>query len=122
MVVDLDSRKSTFGYLITFFRGAVSWRSKLHMCVALSTTEACKEMLRMKRFLQELVQEKYKYTVYCDSQSAIHLSKNSSFHSKLKHIDLRYHYIHDMLESQQQQVEKIHTEDNLSDMMTKSLL
>jgi len=31
------------------------------------------------------------YVVHIDSQSAIHLSKNSSFHSKSKHTDMRYH-------------------------------
>ncbi|KAH0972829.1 hypothetical protein GBA52_024985 [Prunus armeniaca] len=129
MAGDLDSRKSTSGYLITFSGGAVSWQSKLHKCVALSTTEAefiaateaCKEMLWMKRFLQELGQEQHKYILHCDSQSAIHLSKNLSFHSRSKHIDVRYHWIRDVLESKQLQLEKIHTDDNSSDMMTKSL-
>ena len=37
---DMDSRKSTSGYLITFVRGAISWQSKLQKCVALSTTKA----------------------------------------------------------------------------------
>ena len=53
MAGDVDSRKSTSGYLITFAGGAVSWQSKLQKCVALSTTkaefiaatEACKELL-----------------------------------------------------------------------------
>ncbi|CAL2257280.1 unnamed protein product [Prunus armeniaca] len=126
---DLDSRKSTSGYLITFSGGAVSWQSKLQKCVALSTTEAefiaateaCKEMLWMKRFLQELGQEQHKYILHCDSQSAIHLSNNLSFHSRSKHIDVRYHWIRDVLESKQLQLEKIHTDGNSSDMMTKSL-
>jgi hypothetical protein len=129
MAGDIDSRKSTSGFLITFSGGAVSWQSKLQKCVALSTTEAefiatteaCKEMLWMKQFLHELGQEQQKYVVHCDSQSAIHLSKNSSFHSRSKHIDVRYHWIRDMLDSKQLQLEKIHTDDNCSDMMTKSL-
>ena len=40
MAGDVDSRKSTFGYLITFSRGTMSWKSRLQKCVALSTTEA----------------------------------------------------------------------------------
>ncbi|CAL8169107.1 unnamed protein product [Prunus armeniaca] len=88
MAGDLDSRKSTSGYLITFSGGVISWQSKLQKCVALSTTEAefiatteaCKEILWMKRFLQELGQEQHKYILHCDSQSAIHLSKNPNFH------------------------------------------
>jgi hypothetical protein len=125
----IDSRKSTSGFLITFSGGAVSWQSKLQKCVALSTTEAefiatteaRKEMLWMKRFLHELGQGQQKYAMYCDSQSVIHLSKNSSFHMRSKHIDVRYHWIRDMLDSKQLQLEKIHTDDYCSDMMMKSL-
>ena len=59
MVGDVDSRKSTSGYLITFAWEAVSWQSKLHKCVALfiieaefiATTEACKELLWMTKFM-----------------------------------------------------------------------
>ena len=62
MTRDLDCRKSTSGYLFTFAGGAISWQSKLQKCVSLSTieaeyittTEARKEMLWMKRFLQEM--------------------------------------------------------------------
>ncbi|GJT71001.1 putative RNA-directed DNA polymerase [Tanacetum coccineum] len=57
-----DNMKSTSGYLMTFARGGVSWQSRLQKCVALSTTEAeyvaateaCKELLWLKSFLQEL--------------------------------------------------------------------
>jgi hypothetical protein len=101
MAGDIDSRKSTFE--ITIFKGVVSWQSNLQKCVALSTikiefiatTKARKEMLWMKWSLHELGQERQKYVVHYDSQSAIHLSKNSSFHSMLKHTDARYHCILD---------------------------
>ncbi|CAL5406742.1 unnamed protein product [Camellia sinensis] len=71
---------SAVGSLI---RGAVSWQSKLQKCVALSTTEAeyiaaaeaRKEMLWLQRFLQELGLKQEKFTVHCDSQSAIDLSE-----------------------------------------------
>ncbi|CAL9016331.1 unnamed protein product [Prunus brigantina] len=101
---------------------AVKWILRyLREAEFIAATEACKEMLWMKRFLQELGQEQHKYILHCDSQSAIHLSKNPSFHSRSKHIDVRYHWIRDVLESKQLQLEKIHTDDNSSDMMTKSL-
>nr|KYP69857.1 Retrovirus-related Pol polyprotein from transposon TNT 1-94 [Cajanus cajan] len=38
MAGDVDSRKSTLGYLIKFARGAVAWQSRLQRCVTLSTT------------------------------------------------------------------------------------
>ena len=40
MAGDVDSRKSTSAYLITFLGGAVSWKSNLQKCVALLTIEA----------------------------------------------------------------------------------
>nr|GEY99414.1 retrovirus-related Pol polyprotein from transposon TNT 1-94 [Tanacetum cinerariifolium] len=80
-------------------RGAVSWQSRLQKCVALSTTgaeyvaatEACKELLWLKRFLQELGFKQQRYAVLCDNQSAIHLAKNSMFHKRTKYIDVRSH-------------------------------
>ena len=61
------------------------------------------------------------YHLYCDSQSVIHLCKNSSFHSKSKHIGVRHLWIQDVLEGKQMHIEKIHTNDNGFDIMTKCL-
>ena len=59
--------------------------------------------------------------LYCDNQSAIHLGKNSTFHARSKHIDVRYHWIRDVLNSKLLELEKIHTDDNGADMLTKPL-
>lgn len=64
----------------------------------IAITETCKEDLRMKKFLQELELQQENYVV-CDSQGAIHLSKNSTFHSRSKQIDVRYHWIRDVIEA-----------------------
>ena len=61
------------------------------------------------------------YLLYCDSQSAIHLNKNKTFHSKSKHIDVKYHWIRDELEMKLFCLKKIHTDENGSDMMTKPI-
>jgi len=129
MARDIDTRKSTSGFVLTFAGGVVSWQSRLQKCVSLSTTEAeyiatteaCKEMLWMKRFIEELGLEQENYVIFCDSQSVIHLSKNPSLHSKSKHIDVRYHWIRDVLEKKLLELEKIHTDDNVADMLTKPL-
>ena len=79
---------------MTFAGGAVSWQSRLQKCISLSKTEAeyiaaaeaCKEVFRMKIFLQELGHKQAKYNMYCDNQSAIHLAKNSSLHCRTKHV------------------------------------
>jgi len=76
----------------------------------------------MKNFLFKLGHEQEKYMLRCDSQSAIHLAKNSTSHSRSKHIDVRYHWIWDVLEDNLLQLEKVHTYENWSNMMTKVIL
>ncbi|KAK9134561.1 hypothetical protein Syun_013891 [Stephania yunnanensis] len=128
MAGDLDGRKSTSGYVFTFAGGAVSWQSKLQKCVALSTTEAeyiaiteaSKEMLWLKRFLQELgLKQEDGYAVNCDSQSALDLSKNATYHCRTKHIDIRYHWIREVVNDHEMSLKKIHTDKNPADMLTK---
>lgn len=57
----------------------------------IAATEAGKEMIWLKRFLKELGLNHMEYNVYCESQSAIDMSKNSMYHARTKHIDVRYH-------------------------------
>ena len=57
--------------------------------------------------------------MFTGSQSATHLAKNSALHSKTKHIQLCYHFIQSVLEDGQLKLEKIHTNENLVDMLTK---
>jgi hypothetical protein len=95
--------------------------------VALNTTEAefiavtkvSKELLWLKRLACELGFKQDKYVLFCDNQTAIHLSKNASLHSRSKHIDVRYHWIRNVLSSKQLQLEKVHTDDNGADMLNK---
>ena len=83
--------------------------------------ECYKEAMKSehKKFVQELIFQQQRYVLFCDSQSVIHLGKNPTFHGRSKHIDVRYHWIHDILgNSKLLELEKIHTDDNGSDMMT----
>ena len=75
----------------------------------------------MKKFFHELGIRQERYVLLCDSQSAIHLSKNPTFHSRSKYIELRYHWIRDVFEKKELLLEKVHTSENSSDMLTKSL-
>ena len=129
MAGDRDSSRSTTGYVFTVGGTAVSWISRLQRVVALSSaeaeyvalTEASKEMIWLQRFMEELGKKQESSRLYCDSQSAIHLAKNSAFHSKTKHIQLRYHFIRSILEDGQLKLEKIHTSQNPADMLTKAV-
>ncbi|RDX72145.1 hypothetical protein CR513_48413, partial [Mucuna pruriens] len=62
-----------------------------------------------------------KYLLFYDSHGAIHLGKNSTFHSRSKHIDVRYHWIRDTLDAKQLELTKVHTNDNSANMMTKAV-
>jgi hypothetical protein len=59
--------------------------------------------------------------VSCDSQSGIFLAKNSAYHSKTKHIDVQYHFMRDMVESNKVILEKVDTLENITDSLTKSV-
>jgi len=126
---DIDTRRSTTGYVFTVGGTAVSWISRLQKVVALSTTEAeyvaateaSKEMIWLQSFMNELGTQQVNNSLFTDSQSAIHLAKNSALHSKTKHIQLRYHFIRSVLDDGQLQLAKIHTDDNPADMFTKAV-
>ncbi|KAE8691598.1 Transducin/WD40 repeat-like superfamily protein isoform 2 [Hibiscus syriacus] len=57
--------------------------------------------------------------LYCDSQSAIHLEKNQVYHSRTKHIDVKYHFVREIFEEGKILLQKITTLENPADMMTK---
>ena len=56
-----------------------------------------------------------------DSQSAIFLGKNPAYHSKMNHIDVKYNFVRDMVESKKLFLEKVDTLDNVVDSLTKSM-
>ncbi|KAG8475193.1 hypothetical protein CXB51_031757 [Gossypium anomalum] len=128
-VGDLDRRRSLTGYVFTIGGCAISWKATLQTTVALSTTEAkymaiieaCKVAIWLKGLFSELNEDLQISTVFCDSQSAIFLTKDQMLHERTKHIDVRYHFIRDIIACGDIVVSKISTHENPADMMTKSL-
>ena len=59
--------------------------------------------------------------LFCDSQSVICLTKDQMFHEKMKYIDVKYHYVRDVVAQGKLKICKISTHDNLADMLTKSV-
>ncbi|KAE8689483.1 CYP710A2 protein [Hibiscus syriacus] len=118
---DLDKSKSTIGYVFKVAGGAVSWVSKLQSVVATSTTEAeyvaatqaSKEAIWLKMLLEELGHNQEYVSLFCDSQSALHLARNPAFHSRTKHIRVQYHFIREKVEEGTVDMQKIHTKDNI---------
>ena len=60
-------------------------------------------------------------TLHCGSQSSIMLAKNQVFHAKTKHIEVKYHFIRDMLEDKLMKLVKVHIDDNPTDLLIKGL-
>ena len=56
-----------------------------------------------------------------DSQSAIFLAKNTTYHSKTKHIDVQYHFVRDMVEEKKVLLVKVDTMENVANPLTKSV-
>ena len=82
--------------------------------------EACKDLLWLKNSCRILVLCN-NYPLFMDNQSVIHLGKNPTFHSRSKHINVRYHWIRDALDAKLLELEKVHIDDNGAHMMTKAL-
>ena len=124
---DLDSSRSTSGYVFNIGGTAISWRSQLQSIVSLSTTEAeyvavaeaVKEKMWLENLLTELGHKQTDSVLWCDSQSAIYLAKNPKFHSRSKHIRLKYHFIREQIEEEQLNLKKIAGTENAADMFTK---
>ncbi|GJZ97201.1 hypothetical protein Tco_0669654 [Tanacetum coccineum] len=126
---DLDGSKSTTGYVFTLSGGTISWVLKLQSVVAMSTTEveyvtaaqASKEVVWLKMLLKELGYKQEKITLFCDNQSALYLARNPAFHSKTKNIRVQYHFIREKVEEGTMDMQKIHTDDNMADYLTKAI-
>ena len=104
---DVDERKSTSGFVFLLGNSAISWSSKKQTCVASSTMESefiafsstVQEGVWLKRFLDHLkvTSSKEPVTIIGDSQSSITYTKDPKFYSKTEHIDIKYHYVKDMV-------------------------
>ena len=57
--------------------------------------------------------------IYRDNQSCIKLSENPVFHDKSKHIEIKYQYIHDMVEKGVVKLQYIATDEQVVDVLTK---
>jgi len=85
---------------------ALSWASKKQIVVALSTTEVeyitttlCAfQCVWLGRILHKIgVKDETGIEIMCDNNSAIQLSKHPVFHGKSKHIDVRFHFLQDLV-------------------------
>nr|GEX05854.1 copia protein [Tanacetum cinerariifolium] len=126
---DYVDRKSTSG--ICTFMGCflTSWFLKKQTALAISTTEteyvsarkACQQALWMKKALVYYDIRLDDIPIMCDNKGAIDISKNLVQHSRTKHIEIHHHFLRDNVQKGKFSIEKVSSEDNIADILTKPL-
>jgi hypothetical protein len=127
---DIDTSKSTSGVLFFLDNCPVSWQSLKQRVVALScckaeyiaTTSAATQALWLAHLLSELLGRKTETVeLKVDIKSTLALAKNPVFHERSKHIWIKYNFIRSCLEEGSVKASHISTEEQLVDILTKSL-
>ena len=128
---DPDTRRSTTGYVFMVNGGPVSWCSKAQHTVALSSTEAeymalsaaCQEALWLRALLGHFRFEQHSATlIHEDNQSCIALAKSlGGHHKRTKHIDIKHHFVKELVESDQIVLTYCATRRMIADCLTKGL-
>ncbi|GJS44519.1 retrovirus-related pol polyprotein from transposon TNT 1-94 [Tanacetum coccineum] len=124
-----DTRRSTSGNMQFLGDRLVSWSSKRQKSVAISSTEVeyiamsgcCAQILWMRSQLTDYGLGFNKIPMYCDNKSAIALCYNNVQHSRLKHIDIRFHFIKEHVENGVIKLYCGNTEYQQADIFTKPL-
>ena len=110
----------------------MSWKSSKQETTADSTTEAeyiaaseaAKEAVWIKKFVTELGVVPSiidPIPLYCDNNGAIAQAKEPRSHQRSKHVLRRYHLIREIVGRNDVRIEKVPTDDNIADHLTKAL-
>jgi hypothetical protein len=88
----------------------------------MSLTAAVQEVIWLKRMLSNLkVYSKSKVVIFQENQGAIAFAKNPIFHQRTKHIDIKYHFVREQVESNEFELVYVPTTMMQADVMTKNL-
>jgi hypothetical protein len=125
-----EGRKSVSGFIVMCANGPIAWSSKQQVVVALSSCEAeylaCSHSARQIIWLRSLFEElgfpqSNPTDLYCDNQGTVICTHDPQSHSRMKHIDIRAHFIRDSVNKSLIDVHHIPGSENPSDLMTKPL-
>ena len=126
-----DDKRSVSGVAVCCGGTLVSWFSRTQECVTLSTTEAgyvamadgVKEALYVRGVLVFLMPSlgSPSIGVFEDNKGAIDLAKNPLSSSNSKHIDVRYHFLRELVGTGDLSVKYLRTDDPHADILTKAI-
>ena len=124
-------RKSIGGFVIMLLGAVVAWRCKKQTVVALSTAEAeymglclaVQELLWLDMFLNELgikaIAQAHPLEVLGDNQASLKMVQEGADNSRTKHIDIKYHFLKDLVRTNRVNITYVDTKFNLADLLTK---
>jgi hypothetical protein len=130
---EVESAKSTSGMVTKFAGGAISWNSKKQTIVALSSTEAeyialcetgrevkwLRHLLGMMKLTEGAIKEPVQ--IHVDNQTAIRMAEDDGNASRRKHINVKYHWIKEEVDTGNVCIKWIRTEMQQADIFTKAV-
>nr|GEY50811.1 ribonuclease H-like domain-containing protein [Tanacetum cinerariifolium] len=122
--------RSTYGYCVFLGNNLLSWSAKRqptlsrsgaeaeYRCVANVVAETC----WLRNLLRELHNPlSFDTLVYCDNVSAVYLSSNPIQHQRTKHIEIKIHFVRDLVAAGQVRVLHVPSRYQFADIFTKGL-
>jgi hypothetical protein len=127
---DVATRKSISGFILFLLDCPIIWRSKQQSNVTLSSTEAeyvaMSEATKEIKFVTQLLESigipvEYPIVVRVDNVGAIFMSENITATNRTRHIDVRYHFIREIIEDGVVKIQFVRTAENKADPFTKNV-
>jgi hypothetical protein len=126
-----DQSRSTIGYVFLAGDAAITWSSKRLSLTSLSSTqaeyvalsEAAREACWLRNLYTELglLKEERPTVIVGDNEGAIALTQNPQFHKRTKHIEVRWHWIRELVQEGTIEIESRRDPEQTADVLTKAL-
>lgn len=127
---DKDKRTSTTGYLVYVNGALITWKSRGQKGVTLSSTEAeyvalselCTEIIFIKMIIESMhLDVKLPIKIRIDNVGAMFLAENTTTGQRTKHIDVRHHFVKELMQDGTIILEFVRSCDNDADIYTKNV-
>jgi len=126
-----DDHKSTSGYVFLAAGGAITWKSKKQMTIALSSTQAeyvalskaaCEACWLWSLFDELGYPQEHPMLIKGDNDGSISMAKNQQFHSCSKHIAIRWHWVRELIKQNLVTIDSCCDPEQTANVLTKALM